>query len=726
MAEDHDEASRAFRSGVLSVSDGAYRSAVALEQIYRAGPVDPDFSYILDKLGAADDATLADLIESDGRLRLRLNMPVDLARYRDSIADLASRPDVLDAAIDVALRAIAKSGRPDNDSIESLIAEYPGFESPIREAALLNNALWSTASLRSELARTRPRELPCEFGPRISNGQSRYELVQLLGEGAFGQVFLAVDRQLSEDDHLALVAIKVLRGSDRSAGDRQRLIDEATKARRVEHPSVVRVLDRGISEENDDFIVYEYVEGGDLGKWVRRHRSRLDASEVVGLVSKIARGVHAAHMAGLVHCDLKPNNIMMTEDGLPKVADFGVAVREGEQPGSMAVGDRVGAPLGNLAFMSPEQYRMEPAALTIPSDVYALGGILYWLLTNELPNGATPEAIDRSHRQSSDKEPTSWLGGEVISSDRDLDAICRRALAVSADERYNSAASLAEDLEHWMNHEAIAWTKPSPLRRLRLWARRKPGLAVTTAVILLLVVISGGVVQFLATEAAVAQARSEAEGESREEFELRLQAFALDLQKSLREGEITHQLLPKLWLSEWLYGPNVLGKGAGTYELWKMRVDICRRLIAEAHEQDRFLDIDTLFWEEALGFWLLQSGEAMEAAEILATNRRHWMQALARKDDPWLADLKAMEVCAQVDLRLSRDPKDRAAASDDEDLGTLAAFLDQTEARVHKSDYGSPIHMLVLTYQVKVYGPAGLNDPEKVNAAQQEIDGMRE
>jgi serine/threonine protein kinase len=204
----------------------------------------------------------------------------------------------------------------------------------------------------------------------------------LLGSGGSGDVYLAADRQLSEQGHEALVAIKVLAG-DRGPWARQRLIDEATKARRVTHANVVRVLDRGVSDDDEDFVVYEHVAGGDLGEWLDRRPQRLSARDAASLMSRIARGVHAAHAAGLVHCDLKPGNVLMTAEGEPRVADFGIAVRADDEAAQYS-GDRE-QPIGNIAFIAPEQFRMQDGCFSIAADVYALGGMLYYLVTRATP-----------------------------------------------------------------------------------------------------------------------------------------------------------------------------------------------------------------------------------------------------------------------------------------------------------------------------------------------------
>ena len=288
------------------------RIAESVERQYRVGR-DLEFSQIVGVSGGSgDDDALAELIEADGRARIALKLSVTLSRYLAAVVDLDTRPVPLDAAIDVALRFMSMAPRPSKQAVEKLIAEHPVLEAPIREAAALAEAVWSTTGLRSRV-RGPSRRLPCEFGPRLPNGASRYQLRALLGSGGSGDVYLAVDRQLSEQGHEALVAIKVLSG-DRGPWARQRLIDEATKARRVTHANVVRVLDRGVSDDDEDFVVYEYVAGGDLADWLGEESRHLSASKAAELLSRIARGVQAAHAAGLVHCGLKPGNVLMTPE----------------------------------------------------------------------------------------------------------------------------------------------------------------------------------------------------------------------------------------------------------------------------------------------------------------------------------------------------------------------------------------------------------------------------
>src|ERR1051326_4255243 len=420
---------------------------VALERRYKSAVGDIPFEVLLREYPVAgDDDRLGELIEADGRARIAVERDVDLRRYLRAVPDLADRAVPLDAAIDVVLRGLSGSSRPSPEAVRLLQSRYPHLARSISDAAALAQAVWSTTGLRRRV-RGPKRQVPAEFGPRLPSGPSRYELRRHLGSGGVGDVYLAVDRQLSEAGHEALVAIKFIAGADRGPWARQQLIDEATKARRVDHPHVARVLDRGVSEGDEDYLVYQYVPGGDLGEWLEKRRVWPNPREAARLVAKIARGVHAAHVAGIVHCDLKPGNVLMSQappGGEPLVADFGIAVRAGERVEEI-LGGGERRPVGNLAFISPEQFRMEAGSLSVPSDVYALGGLLYYLVTRRLPNGESVEEIAQNHGHVGGRPLPPALRARLSWLDQDLDAICRKAMAAAPADRYASAEAFADD-----------------------------------------------------------------------------------------------------------------------------------------------------------------------------------------------------------------------------------------------------------------------------------------
>jgi hypothetical protein len=647
-----------------------------LKQLY-AGAGDPAFADVIQAVRPSSDADLAELIEADGRIRLRQELAVDLARYLCAVPDLQARVASLDAAIDMALRAIARASRGDETAVSILVERHPDLEAPIREAAALGEAVWSTTSIGRRIAHLPLKSVPCDFGPSIEGGRRRYELRELLGEGAFGQVYLAIDRQLSEEDHSALVSIKVFPRHDRSAWERHRIAEEAMNARRIDHPNVVRVIDRGVSDDDEDFVVYEYVAGGDLIKRVRRGGDRVTVEQAVRIAAGAARGVHAAHMAGLVHCDLKPNNIVLAADGTPKVADFGIAIRAGDARAR----DDGGEPAGTLAFMSPEQYRMEEGALTIPTDVYALGSILYWLLTGELPNGANAEAIRRTHDPVSGRREPPHLDPAPPGADGDLEAICRRAMAIRPQDRYDSAAALADDLDAWRRREPIPWTRPGPGRRLALWARRKPALAAASAAIVVLAASSAVALWALSRQAAqraLVEARREAAS-----------ATLTSIIERLGEArDIEHAILPQLWIMEWLLDTEFLANDAQFNELWDLRIDVVQRAAAETGADGHAGDLEPMLWTTALGFWFIRDAQFDRAEEVLEDNARRWRERL-RDDDRWLLYVDGLLACAKAGKLQANGGLSGDTAR------TLMATIDRAVAVFPADEANSPMHALL-------------------------------
>ena len=440
----------------------------------------------------ADDDALADAIESDGRLCIAQDLPVPLDRYLRVVLDLESRPVALDAAIDVALRSSARSrgaARPDASDAERLAGAYPALRHAINDALLLDGRMVTTQEVRA-IDRPEPLTgLPRDFGPRLLDGRGRYTLTRLIGAGVSGTVYAAIDRHLSEPDRPAEVAVKVLSPRRGDAMLTRRLTEEATKARRVDHPNVVRVLDRGGEQSHMPYIVYELVRGGDLQTWFEQQNKRVTVRRAAEIVAQVARGVQAAHAAGLMHSDLKPANVLLDEAGCAKVADFGIAARlqwalqESSQQAEPA------GMMGNLAFIAPEQFRGEPGCFSVPADVYALGGVLFTLLTGAYPNGDSPADVAKAHGDPAGPpaQPKSAraLRPEV---DQSLDDVCARALAAEPRDRHTSAAELAEDLERWLSHHPITWQRPSLARVFTLWVRRRPGLVASLAVGLVVLV----------------------------------------------------------------------------------------------------------------------------------------------------------------------------------------------------------------------------------------------
>ncbi|MEX2219146.1 MAG: serine/threonine-protein kinase [Phycisphaerales bacterium] len=617
--------------------------ARVLERHYAAATVDPSFEEVLRTHAPDDEEDLACLIEFDGRLRADLGLPVTLERYLGAVPDLGAREVALDAAIDVTLRALCGRGRPDPGAVRSLAEAYPGLAGAIEEAAVLARTVTSTASLRERRDDGERLVLPSDFGPALAGGQARFELRGFLGKGASGDVYLANDRQLSEPGHPALVAVKIIRGG-RTPQVRERLAEEASKARRVVHPNVARVLDRGVAASGEDYIVYEYIEGGDLERWLLVHPGASPRERAL-LMARVARAVHAAHLAGLVHCDLKPANILMTESGEPKVADFGIAVRHGEGLAGLRHLGR--GPIGNMAFISPEQFRREEGAMSIPSDVYALGGLVYFALAGALPNGADPDEIGRRHRAGG-AGCRSPIPGARGADAGDIDRVCARAMDPRPDHRHASASALADDLEAWARSEPIGWMHPGAARRARLWARRKPVVASLCLALAASVAAGGaaaaywrGIAAERAAEAALKSARLSS---AQREFERRTERW-----NGLGMHEINRDLLPMIAAIEAIGGDSVSGLGEGHPVIREERIAAVRAMLADAAGAGRADQVIPLVWNGALGIMLLDTGRAAEAERVLADCLPRFERVLGI--DPLVHEVRLMHAAAVVHAR---------------------------------------------------------------------------
>lgn len=646
---------------------------------------DPGFAKLVELAGIGADGELADLIEADGRARVRQGLDVTLSRYLDAVADLPARVEALDAAIDVTIRRLTARGDTAEQAAERLVALHPDLEEPIREAAVLSRAVLSTSSLRRALTRPAPaRVVPSGFGPQLADGRYRYELTALLGRGSAGEVYKAIDRLMSETAHEAVV-----------------------------HPNVVRVIDRGTSDRGEDFIVYEYVPGGDMAAHAGA-RPAMPEDEAVRLVAGIARGIEAAHAAGLVHCDLKPSNVVITQDGEARIADFGVAVRsrawEEHEPEARERG-----PVGNLAFIAPEQYRMEPGALAPAADIYAIGGIMYWLFTRRLPNGESAEEINRVHHEAQGRTRAPSIREFRPDADPQLDAVCRRCLAPRPSDRYGSAAQLADDLDAWLRHEPIRWTRPPLARRLRLWVKRSPALAAVITALVLVVLGTGiggwrvlAVAQRQQYEASLAA--GELAGHRRYQKEA-LKQFEV-MYKFAKSGSTTDdvwQVLPLLPYMEWAFQSLDPVDGAAVEYPWAMdRITSVRILHAQSREAAGAGDPNTLALGFTLSFLLVTNGAYDEGGARARDNRDSWARILPA-DSRWLVWLDGVIAAADVQCLASNPGASyRASILASAEPALLAAW-----SKLGEGPTETPLKRLVGQSLTTLYGPDLLNQPKR-------------
>ena len=260
---------------------------------------------------------------------------------------------------------------------------------------------------------------------------SRYTLVEPLGGGGMAEVYLAHDEVLDR-----AVALKILRGQ--YADDEEfveRFRREAQSAAGLSHPNIVSIYDRGRSEDGAYYIAMEYVPRGTLKDRISRDGA-LEPGVAAGVALQIADALQAAHESGVIHRDIKPQNVLITKTGDIKVTDFGIA-RATSSPLTAT-----SAVLGTAGYMSPEQAMGEPVGQG--SDLYSLGVVLYEMLTGDIPFRAeSPIAQAMMHVNERPRSPRE-VNPEVPEP---LDALTLKLLAKDPEDRYPSATALANDLE---------------------------------------------------------------------------------------------------------------------------------------------------------------------------------------------------------------------------------------------------------------------------------------
>ena len=314
----------------------------------------------------------------------------------------------------------------------------------------------------------------------------RYRLTKRIDEGGAGEVWQARDERLDRD-----VAIKIL-GPTADEAFRERFADEARRAASVLHPNVVTVFDEG-RDGVDAFMVMELVRGRTL-RDVVADRGPLRPHEAARLVAQIAAALDAAHEAGVIHCDVKPANVIVDQQGTAKLTDFGIA--------RAARGPREHELIGTARYIAPE--RIEGRAPTERSDVYSLGLVAYELIAGRPPN-AEMETEDLL-RLRLDGRPPSLRSARVGISE-EIDRVVAKALARAPQGRYASAGAFARDLLAASQRDDATGVLPPVTRPLRAGGRREFHVDTTMALLAIVAVLVATLAIFASFQGRVGDVR---------------------------------------------------------------------------------------------------------------------------------------------------------------------------------------------------------------------------
>jgi serine/threonine protein kinase/Flp pilus assembly protein TadD len=406
---------------------------------------------------------------------------------------------------------------------QTIFIEALEQEDPAARAAFLDRACAGDAALRERIdrllqrhaqadsflqssvtaAHAAPAELTAREGPGTLIGP--YKLLQQIGEGGMGTVFLAEQ----QDPVKRLVALKLIKPGMDSRQVIGRFEQERQALALMDHPNIATVLDADTTASGRPYFVMELVKGVPITNYCDEHR--LTPRQRLELFVPVCQAVQHAHQKGIIHRDIKPSNVLIAlYDGrpVPKVIDFGIAKAAGEKLTEKTLFTEFGAVVGTLEYMSPEQAELNQLDIDTRSDIYSLGVLLYELLTGTTPlerkrlkGGALLEVLQRI-REEEPPTPSTRLSTTdelpAIAANRgleprklsglvrgELDWVVMKALDKDRGRRYQTANDFAADVQRYLHDEPVQAGPPSTTYRLKKFLRRNRGLVLASALVLL-------------------------------------------------------------------------------------------------------------------------------------------------------------------------------------------------------------------------------------------------
>ncbi len=452
----------------LTVNERVDQVCDAFERDWRAGRAPRIENYLEGSAGPERAALLGELLLAELELLAAVDERPAAARYEARFPEDA-------ALIAAVFRAFAETPLPPREAgpMAIEIAHRRSGESTTsrveRDPASTLGVVGSAGTAEGpgpDPARGGSRKTPSL--PEVAG----FEMLGEIGRGGMGVVYLARDVRLNRQ-----CALKMIRGGSLAGPrDTARFLAEAETAARLRHPNVVQVY--GLGEwQGLPYLELEYLDGGSLAD--RLDGTPMTALDAARIVESLAGAIDAAHGLGVFHRYLKPANILVAADGTPKVADFGLAKAAGVVSGETPSGDIVGTP----SYMAPEQASGHSRGVGAEADVYALGAVLYELLTGRPPFKAATVIETLEQVRNAEPVPPCQL---VPSLPRDLEAVCLKCLEKEPWRRYRSAAGLARDLACFREGRPTVARPIGAVGRAIRWCRRNRLVASLTAAIAVL------------------------------------------------------------------------------------------------------------------------------------------------------------------------------------------------------------------------------------------------